>query len=369
MSKIKLYGINRLRNHHFPRAYKRIVSQLNGEEFEVDDVQVAYDILVSHSEEVAKIKNADAHDLTEEINNLRDMRHQYILSMRGRIVYFQKSPFAAERAAAHALFKWIEKEHEFVRSVSINTQARSIDKLEIGLMENPKLNVHLTTLALTELFESIVEATSEIDMNLKVRIDDQITTKKQNIVLRRIAYKALRVFIVAIEQAIELNKGDINKHEEYLSGIKKVVTNFTSQYDSMATRKQNAKIEAEAKAKAAAKAAAEADKNANHENGEQGGADVKPMGGKLVVTAGRSKPFSPKVLDDMDLQQDGDLANVAMRSAAAMSDNANVTSGEKPDGDDEKEVIDPTAGASGMREDVGNEAVNKSPGDDAAISE
>lgn len=370
--KVNINGMNRLRNHDFPIAYKRIVFHLGLEEtdFAVEDVQQAYEAIVAHDKKLIQIKNGDArHKNSEKIAQLRDARHQYLLSLRGIVVYYRRSPSAEERKAAENLFRWLDKEHKYLRGRTIDGQTQSVYSMEDNLVVQPELSSDLAKLGLTDIQNSIVEITSELDMAVAQRTIDRRVVTKKNRELRREAFVAMEVFVTALEQTIALNKGDKVRYQEFLNGIEDTITRITLRYDSEATRRQNAKIEAEAKAKAAAKAAAEADKNANHENGEQGGADVMPMGGKLVMTAGRSKPFSPKVLDDMDLQQDGDLANVAMRSAAAMSDNANVTSGQKPDGDDEKEVIDPTAGASGMREDVGNEAVNKSPGDDAAISE
>ena len=359
MRKISVYKLNRLRNHDFTRAYKLIVSQLEGEDFLVEDVQTAYENICAHNAKLATIKNGEAkHELTETMANLRDMRHQYILSLRGRIVYSRKSPFAEERDAANKLYRWLEKEQEFLRSCSIDTQAKSIDNMQSTLQVSQDLQAALTTLGLSDAFTSIVTATSDIDAAYKERTAEQSALTKQTNLLRNDAYNAMQVFIVALEQTLALKKGDVERSRFNLNEIKRVVTKFTSRYDSDATRKKNAEEAAKAEAEAKAKAEKEANQEGQPKDGEMRSGNVVTMGRKLATT-GTSGASGTKLLDDMDLQMGDAMSNVALKNPGAM--NERVTSG-VPLGGDENKVADAMAGTGGAS-DMGSDTLGNTPTD------
>lgn len=241
LKKITVYKLNRLKNHDFTRAYKLIVSQLEGEEFLVEDVQTAYTSICAHNEKLTSIKNGEAkHELTETMSNLTDLRHQYVLSLRGRVVYSRKSPFADERDAANKLYRWLEKEQKFLRRRSINSQAKSIDNMMDTLNDELGLQDALTTLGLNELFTTITNTSVAIDNAFKERTADQAALKKKTRLLRDNAYDAMQVFIVALEQTIALSKGDVERSRFNMNEIDRVVTTFASKYDSDVTRKKNA---------------------------------------------------------------------------------------------------------------------------------
>ena len=359
MRKISVYKLNRLRNHDFTRAYKLIVSQLEGEEFLVEDVQTAYSNICAHNAKLTTIKNGEAkHDLTETMSNLRDLRHQYVLSLRGRVVYSRKSPFAEERNAANKLYKWLEKEQEFLRTRSINSQAKSIDNMMDTLNEESGLQDALSTLGLDELFTTIVSTSVEIDDAFKVRTADLSALKKKTRLLRSNAYDAMQVFIVALEQTIALNKGDVERSRFNINEIDRVVTTFASKYDSDATRKKNAEEAAKAEAEAKAKAEKDANREGQPQDGDLRSGNVVTMGRKLA-TAGPSGASGTKLLDDMDLQMGGATSNVALKNSVAM--NERVTSG-VPLGGDENKVTDATAGT-GSAGVIESDTFNNTPTD------
>ena len=53
----RIYLLNRLINQEFPRAYKRIVSRLEGEEFAVVDVQQSFDSFKTRVQQLDYIKS------------------------------------------------------------------------------------------------------------------------------------------------------------------------------------------------------------------------------------------------------------------------------------------------------------------------
>ena len=359
MRKISVYKLNRLRNHDFTRAYKLIVSQLEGEEFLVEDVQTAYSNICAHNAKLTTIKNGEAkHDLTETMSNLRDLRHQYVLSLRGRVVYSRKSPFAEERNAANKLYKWLEKEQEFLRTRSINSQAKSIDNMMDTLNEESGLQDALSTLGLDELFTTIVSTSVEIDDAFKVRTADLSALKKKTRLLRSNAYDAMQVFIVALEQTIALNKGDVERSRFNINEIDRVVTTFASKYDSDATRKKNAEEAAKAEAEAKAKAEKDANREGQPKDGDLRTGNVVTMGRKLAQ-AGPSGASGTKLLDDMDLQMGGATSNVALKNSVAM--NERITSGVTLGGDENK-VTDATAGT-GSAGVIESDTFNNTPTD------
>lgn len=318
MKKTNIFGMNRLINHDFTNAYALIVSQLDGEEFAVDDVQKAYEAIEAHDAKLIFIKSGQTkHDRTEVIAGLRDMRHQHLLSLRGRVSYSMRSPIAGEREAASVLFKWLEKEQQFLRSRSILKQAKSVKRLKHDLQLTPSLTTHLTTLNLSDVLSSLITTTSQIDENYKLRNAEQAAETIEANKLRRAAYEAMQTFVIAIEQAIKLEKGDAKVHREYLIQIAKVVTDFHSLHISNATRKKNAAQEAEA------------NQNENPENGEQSGGGVQRMGGK-PAKAGRSKTFNVKTMDGMDLQRGGDTSDTLAMNGSLLtgrSSNGGATNG------------------------------------------
>ena len=322
MKKINIFGINRLRNHDFPRVYTLIVSQFEEEVFAVEDVQLAYEVIKAHDMKLNFIKSGIAkHPLTEVIANLRDIRHQCILSLRGRTKYSMKSPFAGEREAANIIFEWLEKEHKFLRSRSIQQQAQSVTRMkhDLGLM--PELLEHLATLGLSKLIQSIISTTDEIDKNYKVRIAEKAANTRKSSLMRREAYDAMDTFVVAINQAIKLKKGDVTVHQNYLNQIAGLVSGFQSQQISKATRKKNAAELAEA----------EANQRCESLNGEQTSeGDVQPIERKpkrgKSATARRRIPFGAMATNGINLQNGGAPQNSAThsdgtRSAFAMSEN------------------------------------------------
>ena len=349
MIKSEYYLLNKLVNKEFPGAYRQIVTHLEEVEFAVEDVQQAFDAVASKVKMLDYMKsNTALHPLTAVIAKLQKERHQNLSSLRGRVVYAKKSPIAEEREAAQTLHVWISREHSSFTKRNMDHQNDAVHRMEHDLKLNPEMSSALTTLGMGSTLQQIVAVSSEILHHTIVRRKDRKAFTSKSKELRHEAYFAMKTFVMAIEVAVVLKKGDEAIHIDCLKQINDVVTDFYTKHQSRICRQRNA----------AEKAEAEANLYVSHENGEQNGGNVVPMGGK-PATVGRSSAYGVKTSNDMDLQNGGAATNVAMKGTPAM--NESVTSGETLDGNNGK-ASNSAASANGASQTEGG-VLNKTPTD------
>lgn len=263
-----------------------------------------------------------------------------------------RSPIAEERAAANVIFDWLEMESQFLRSRSIQKQAKSVKRFMDDLLLMPELIAKLELLNLNVAINSLHSTTKQIEENYLVRMAEKKAAKLKADKLRSDAFEAIEVFVVAIEQTVKLKKGDVDLHLHYLNQIHGIVAGFQTEHENRATRRKNAAEAAEA----------EANQNANPENGVQtGGGDVQPTGGKPAM-AGRSRTFGAMSLDGMDLQYGGTTQNGGANKTFAM--NESLTNGRATNGVDavktDNEATEPMTG-NGQRNDVSTEQTTIEP--------
>lgn len=342
--------LNRLVNKEFPGAYRQIVTHLEGVEFAAEDVQLAFNAVKAKVANLDYIKsNLVLHPLTAELAKLNEERHQHLLSLKGRVVYAKKSPIAEERKAAKTLHVWISREHDSFTSKNMERQNDAVHRIEHDLTIDLEMINALETLGISSTVDHLVNTTSQILSHTMTRRDEKRATTSRSRALRREAYLAMKAFVMTIEVAVVLKKGDDVEHFSCLTKIKDVVTDFYTKHQSRVSRQRNAAEEARA----------EANKNANYEHGEQSGDNVVPLGGKLATTS-RSVAFGVKTLNDMDLQSGDAATYVAMKGAPAM--NESVTSGDTLGGNNRK-ASNSTASANGASQ-IGNGALDNISTDD-----
>lgn len=185
MRKCNIYLMNRLINQEFPRAYRKIVSRLVNSDFEVEDVQQSFDTLSARVADLDFVKsNLTLHELSEPIAELRNIRHQHLLSLKGRVKYSLKSPFEAERTAAKTLNIWLKRERDYLTFKNIERQSQSVYRMNHDMSLSVKLGEALTVLGLENMVTSLQEISTEIDMHYKTLEDDQKATKQKNVELR-----------------------------------------------------------------------------------------------------------------------------------------------------------------------------------------
>ena len=256
MKKNNLVFLNRLHNQVFPVAYEKICSQLENEEFSVDSVQQSFDSASSFINELRYLKNTKfPHPLTKVIAELRDERHQSILSFKGRINSFLRSPIVVERNAANVLHGWFAIYQEFYNSPSISGQTGMINGMSKDIIESAVLSDSLEALNLSITMNSLVTTTSKIKEHDETRLKDRKAALLKAKTLRGIAYKKMMTLWKSIEVAIELKAGDVVKLTEYLNDINWAMVDFKTSVLSKTTRRVNAALKAE-----------EEKQNVDHEN-------------------------------------------------------------------------------------------------------
>ena len=330
MVKVNISGLNRLINQEFPQAYRLIVSRLEEEEFEVADVQKAFEGVVAQNVELNKVKNKLAkHDLTRIITSLKETRHEHLVSLKGRVTYSMKSHSNDEREAAIILNAWLDREHDFLTRKSIQFQSQSVYRMNDDVVLYPNLFEALTTLGLGDVIDSLVSISNQIDKNFLKRNTDKKAESKKAYELRRNAYKAMQILITSMEQVIELEKDDVDVYNGYLSEIEGILSNFFAEQANRTTRRNNAAQKLE------------------EEQDDQDGGDVEPMGGKPAM-AGGSRTLDAMALGGMDLQNG--TTNGSLKEKAAM--NGSVTNGAATNGaatnGESKKMYDPATGSGGL---------------------
>lgn len=142
--------LNRLVNKEFPGAYRQIVTHLEGVEFAVEDVQLAFNAVKAKVANLDYIKsNLVLHPLTAELAELNEERHQHLLSLKGRVVYAKKSPIVEERKAAKTLHVWISREHDSFTSKNKERQNDAVHRIEHDLTLDIEMINALETLGIS----------------------------------------------------------------------------------------------------------------------------------------------------------------------------------------------------------------------------
>lgn len=251
--------IKRLKNQVFPVAYERICTDFSGEEFTAENVQLSFDNVKMFVNELRFLKRMQLqHPLTRVITQQKIDRHQQLLSLRGRVTYFLKSPVAAERNAAIALEIWLLNYHESFKSPTISEQTGLVNNMDTEIKHSTVLMESIAALNLNGTLDSIHELTAEMNINHKKRSDDRKAALRKATLLREAAFKKLTTFWKSIEVAIELGTADVAVYTEYLNQINWTMIEYKAMALNSKTRSVNAALKAE-----------EEKENALPEDGEQ----------------------------------------------------------------------------------------------------
>ena len=236
----------RLRNVEFPVAYESICSKFDDEVFEAENVQQSFDAAKDYLTVVRELKNMRVqHPLTETIGELTKERHQTLLSLRGRVTYFLKSPLDNERTAAKTLDTWLYGYRDDLNYPSIKAQSGIVDNMAMNLDENAALHEAVETLGLVQSFNSLKITTADIKFGNNKRLKDRKAKLLKASIIRETAYTKMNTFRKSIEVVLELKTVDIEKYTNYLDDINWAMADFRSSYLSKTTRNANAALKAE----------------------------------------------------------------------------------------------------------------------------
>ena len=244
-------------NEEFKIAYELVCSRLEGEEFTVEDVQLAFDNANEYISELEILRSdGGPHPLTKPIAEKRNLRYDYLISLRGRVTYFLKSPIQDEREAAQVLSLWLSRFSKNYARPSINKQTEMVNNMCKDLAESDTMNDAFITLALLDTFDQIQSISMALQKQHAAREEERRASVLKATNVRNVAYDKMKTFRTTIETAIKLGKGDIDKHLEYFRIINFALADTKALYLSNTTRRKNAALKAE-----------EENENAGHEDG------------------------------------------------------------------------------------------------------
>lgn len=238
--------LTRLRNIEFPVAYQSICTQFEDEAFEAENVQQSFDAAKDYLSEVRKLKNMRLqHPLTETIGELTKERHQSLLSLRGRVTYFLKSPLNDERTAAKTLDTWLYGYRDDFVNPSIKAQSGIVDSMAENLDVDEAISEAVVALGLVSTLNSLKLMTTDIKIADRKRLKDRKAKLLKAKIIRDAAYTKMKTFWKSIEVQIELKTVNVEKHINYLNDINWAITDFKSSYLSKTTRNANAALKVE----------------------------------------------------------------------------------------------------------------------------
>lgn len=250
-------------NQKFKIAFERICSRLEekSEEFTVDDVTQSFESATAYIDKLQILRpdKKGAHRLSKTIVEKRDSRHQSLLSLKGRVAYFLKSPVDSELKAALELNSWLNKFSKDLSRPSLEDQSEMVRNMSNDLALYVSISSALESLALFDTWNVIQSETSEILHFQAIRAKERVELVLKGQEVRRIAYDMMKMLHNTIETAVKLEKGDIAKHLEYLRIINVAIADTKSLHLNSKTRRINA----------AEKAAEQEKQNALPKNGAQ----------------------------------------------------------------------------------------------------
>lgn len=259
MTKSLLPFMAQFSNEDFKICFELVCTNLEEKEFTVDDIQLSYANAKAYISQLEVLRSdSGPHPLTQSIQEKRNLRHDYLRSVRGRVTYFLKSPVSGERDAAKVLDAWLYRFRKNLNKRSIFKQSEMVQNLNKDLTVNPAISQALETLGLTDTFDGIVYVTSALLQEHATRKSENLAMTLKSREVRDVAYDKMRTLQTTIETAIKLDKGDVNVLKGYLKIINSNITDTKTLHLNSTTRRINAAIKAE-----------EEKQNALPENGAQ----------------------------------------------------------------------------------------------------
>ena len=256
MDKNYLPYLKRLSNQLFPVAYEQVCTKLDEKEIAAENVQLSFENAKEVVEELKFLKKMRIpHRLTKTLSLKKNERHQFLLSLRGRVNYFLKSPSVEERNAAEVLNQWLNGYSESFKNPTIDGQTSTINNMKLAILKREDLSESITVLGLSGTMDSLAAYTSGITRDKKTRSDDNKAVLRKAEILRQDAYKRMETLWKSLEVAIEVDPENADMYKDCLASITWEMTGFKAVVLSNETRRKNAKLKAE-------------EENANPEDGE-----------------------------------------------------------------------------------------------------
>jgi len=234
----------RLRNKEFPQAFKEICSIYEEEQIEELHVKESLSRLKAHLDELKFVwEMRNPHPLTEVLLEQNKLRKEYLVGFRNRIRAIIKSPIAEEKTAAKTLFFWINKHRKDIYSLSGIIQNELVDNLQTELGANEKIVLALSTLELTNVFDSILSLTNQIKAYVAKRHDDDQKNLIKTTRIRREAYAELVQFLKSLQTGVHLEDPEVGFYADFERKIDSRVDKYRARLLNRSTRKTNSENE------------------------------------------------------------------------------------------------------------------------------
>lgn len=238
--------LRKLRNHEFAEAYELISSNLEIEELEGNHLNQAVKSVQDFAPQLVHLKNlVRQHPITQQMDDLKKERHQYLLSLRGRVAYCRKSPTAMECNAANRLHVWMLGYHEFFKGATIHTQSRLTTNMSNEIQSEADLSAAIDDLGLISTMDTIIAITNQMRelhlMRLKHNKEAAALAER----IREIAFAHIVTLWKTLEVCVALKTHDGVLCRGLFESINWVIIDFKARFLGKATRRENEKLKAD----------------------------------------------------------------------------------------------------------------------------
>lgn len=239
--------LRKLRNHEFAESYELICANLVvEEELTAENVKQAIDSVQAYASELQFLKTLQRkHPNTKQIDSLRNKRHQALLSLRGRVSYFRRSPNVDESLAAELLYDWLSTYREFFNHKSTHSQTRMIDDMDADLSESESLSEAINTLNLVSTLDTIKATSTALRRLHLARLNENKDAAQRAKLIRETAFAHIQTAWKTIEVAVSLRTGNTAECLRLFDSINRPIIAFKAKYLGKTTRRENEKLKAE----------------------------------------------------------------------------------------------------------------------------
>ena len=244
MEKLHLGFMKDLRNFEFGELFDHIVHALENGKIEIDSLDLVAERLKSHSKELTLMNNVKlTHPLTSFIQEQVNTRNEYLACLRMTVDAKMLSHKPEERIAAIRLKLWLNSYKKELFAPSIHTQNQFVKYIINDRKEQPDIQKATAMLYLDELLETIKVITATIYKYYLERLNEKDTYEVKGQLLRKAAYKDLRILINVLELSYSLGEDDEKKEQlRQLSMTLNAYTSpFRTQLKSRTTKCRNKK--------------------------------------------------------------------------------------------------------------------------------
>ena len=214
MEKLHLGFMKDLRNFEFEELLDHIAYALEKEKIGIDSLAIVTERIKSHSKELTQMNNVKlTHPLTSLIQEQVYTRNEYLACLRLTVDAKMLSQKPEERIAAKRLELWLRAYKEELYAPSIHTQNQFVKYIINDRKEQLDIQKATAMLNLDELLATIEEVTAKIYEYYIERLNEKDIYEVKGQLLRKAAYKDLRVLINVMDLIYSLSVDDEQKEQ------------------------------------------------------------------------------------------------------------------------------------------------------------